>query len=81
MARYIDVDKIDFSILEDASNRTLTKLFILNQPTLEIVRCEDCYYCKKPEDDWNFYCTRNEGNAHKVSYDDFCSRGLSRKVD
>lgn len=36
MARYIDANKIDFSSIKDASNRIITKLIILNQPTADV---------------------------------------------
>lgn len=55
------------------------------QPTVDaepVVRCKDCYYCRKYNEMWRFpkldvlLCTRlYDGDGEEVSAEDYCSRG------
>ena len=47
-----------------------------------VVRCKDCYYCRKYNEMWRFpkldvlLCTRlYDGDGEEVSAEDYCSRG------
>ena len=43
MARYIDIDKIDFSLIKDPAIRIMVKRFILNKPTEDVVPKSEVY--------------------------------------
>lgn len=60
-----------------------------NAPTVDavpVVRCKDCYYCRKYNEMWRFpkldvlLCTRlYDGDGEEVSAEDYCSRGERRE--
>ena len=85
-SRYIDADKIDFSLIKDASNRIMAKRLILNQPTadvIEVVRCKDCKHyslamlkCCFPLDDKH---TFDEYVPPIWQPNDYCSYGERRE--
>ena len=87
MSRYIDADALyetlcrlwDKSDSEDFEKGVFR--IVINAPSIDIVRCEGCKYCKEkglsdcPSGYGCLYCTHKQSIVHE---DDYCSWGEKR---
>ena len=91
MSRYIDYDAIDYrnDRLHDKSEKFLNGVIYMAQriedaPTIDIVRCKECRYCKRKNGTFKgepiiFY--RCEENNRDVESDDYCSFGERKATE
>lgn len=79
MSRYIDADALLSRLPEDLPYKASVKRTIMQAPTadvVEVVRCEDCKYCRTLKDGGS-QCERIDGLL-MTKPNDYCSYGERR---